>query len=241
MNVVDTVPVWVLRLLRLAAAVLLGSAILVWVTPVNAPGQNLVPVGCGSPAAPATDPLADFVCRDLVGGAKTVAVALAIAAGVLLLLSELALPRVLRRPWVRGVAVASVLAVPVIALAAASMFATVAASGADGTLIRCGTPLAPAHDTISKQLCGQLPDRDKTLALGATGLALLTLVGAGYVSSAMHPADPSTDDPEARSDAGDGPDDPGDSGGGSGTEGPTDHTPTEWTSSYGSPSWEGRS
>src|SRR5689334_4198167 len=200
MNAADTAPVWLLRLLRVAAAALLGSAILVWVTPVNAPGQNLVPVGCGSPAAPATDPLADFVCRDLVGGAKTLAVALAIAAGVLLLLSELALPRVLGRPWVRGVALASVLAVPALALATAPMFATVAASAADGRLIRCGTPLAPAHDTISTQLCGQLPDRDKTLALGAIGLALLTLVGAGYVSSAMHPTDPAAEDPGTRSD-----------------------------------------
>ncbi|MFW5474268.1 hypothetical protein ACOCJ5_13250 [Knoellia sp. CPCC 206450] len=195
MNASDSPQVWVLRLLRVAAAALLGSAILVWVTPVNSLGQNLVPVGCGSPATPVTDELADFVCRDFVGGAKVVAVALAVAAGLLLLLSELVLPRLRGAAWLPGTALAAVVAVPVLTLAVGSLFATVAGSGADGTLIRCGTPIAPATDVISTSLCGQLAEREKTLAIGAVGLALLAMIGAGYVSSAVGPRRPTTDDP----------------------------------------------
>ncbi|KGN32688.1 hypothetical protein N802_17160 [Knoellia sinensis KCTC 19936] len=182
MKSVDTAHVWIARLLRIAAALLLGAAITVWVTPVNALGSNLVPVGCGSPATPDADPLADFVCRDLVSSAKATSVALAAAGAVLLLLSELVVPRLRGRRWVQGAAVASVLAVPVFALAAASLPVKVASSGADGTLIRCGTPLAPATDVISGAMCGQLADRERSLAFGAMALSLLTILGGGYVA-----------------------------------------------------------
>ncbi|GGB67650.1 hypothetical protein N798_14515 [Knoellia flava TL1] len=194
MNPSDSPQVWVLRLVRVAAAALLGAAILVWVTPVNSLGRNLVPVGCGSPATPTTDELADFVCRDFIGGAKVVAVCLAVAAGVLLLLSELVLPRLRGAAWLPGTAIAALVAVPAITLAVGSLFAIIAGSGADGTLIRCGTPLAPANDVISKSLCGQLADRDKTLAIGVMALSVLAMVGAGYVSAAIGPRRSRTED-----------------------------------------------
>lgn len=183
MKPLDSFPEWITRLLRIAAAVLIGVAVTVWVTPVNTPGRNLVPVGCGSPASPKTDALSEFVCRDLVGEAKGIAVALAVAAALLLLLSETIVPRLGERRWLRGVALAAVVATPVFALSAASLAATVASTGADGTLIRCGTPLAPATDQISKLLCGQLAASEKSLAFAGMGLALLAVVGGGYIAN----------------------------------------------------------
>lgn len=201
MTSVDSSQPWPARLLRIAAAVLIGAAITVWVTPLNALGRNLVPVGCGSPASPVLDPLSDFVCRDLVSAEKSLAVALGIAAAVLLLLSEVVVQRLRGRAWLPGVVVASVVAVPVFVLAAATLSTTIASSGADGTLIRCGTPLAPAMDRISQGMCGQLAARDKSLAIGAMALSLLVTLGGGYVASGMAAkqgpgVEPASTDPE---------------------------------------------
>lgn len=189
MNSADANPLWVIRFLRIAAALLAGAAIVLWVTPVNAPGRNLVPVGCGSPASPVTDRLSNYVCRDLVNGVRGETLALLVAAALLLLVSEVVLPRHHIRRWVTGAALGLVVALPCFTIALAALFATVAASGADGTLIRCGTPIAPATDAISSKLCGQLPGRTKALSLGVMGLSLLGTVGAGYVASAVRPRD----------------------------------------------------
>lgn len=184
MNPPDTAQLWILRLLRVAGAALAGAALVVWVTPVNSPGRNLVPVGCGSPASPKLDELTDFVCSDFISGAKVLTVSLAVGAAVLLLLAEVLLPRLAGRAWVPGAALACVLAVPVVAVAVGTLFTTIAGSAADGTLLRCGTPIAPSTDRISRSICGQLADREKSLALGAVALAALAVVGGGYVSSA---------------------------------------------------------
>lgn len=194
MNPLDSPPQWIIRLLRVAGALLIGAALVVWITSVNALGRNLVPVGCGSPATPDVEPLADFVCRDHIAGAKATAVALAVAAAVLLLLSEVALPRMGRLPWAKGVALAAIVALPVLALSASPLFTKVAASGADGTLIRCGTPLSPSTDQISKSLCGELASRQKSISLAGVGLSLLALAGGGYVAMATRPEDVFGDD-----------------------------------------------
>lgn len=185
MKAVDTAHTLIARLLRIAAALSVGGALVTWVTPVNAPGKNLIPVGCGSPASPELDSLTDFVCRDLVSGSKASAVALALAAGVLLLLSELVVPQLRGHRWVQGAAAIGAIAVPVIALAGASLFSTVASTAADGTLIRCGTPLSQATDRISVRLCGDLAERQRSLGLGVICLSALSMVGGGYVGSAM--------------------------------------------------------
>ena len=66
------------RLLRVVAVLLLGGAILTWVTPVNVLGTNLVPFGCGSPASPSGGELGEFVCSARLTQSKLLAVALAI-------------------------------------------------------------------------------------------------------------------------------------------------------------------
>lgn len=184
MSSTDPSTAWVVRLLRVGAAALAGAALVVWVTPVNAAGRNLMPVGCGSPASPRLDKLTDFVCSDFISGAKVLSLSLAVGAAVLVLIADAVLPRLGRHGWALGAALAGVVAVPVMAVAVGSLFTTVAGSGADGTLLRCGTPMFPATDRISSALCGQATDRRKALDLGAVALAALVVVGGGYVSSA---------------------------------------------------------
>lgn len=186
MSTVPTPPVWLTRLLRVGAAIAAAAALSLWVTPVNAGGPNLTSFGCGSPASPRSSALVDFVCSDHLGGAKASVVALALAAALLLVISELVLVRIRATRTVLGAAAVAVVAVPVFALATASLFTTVAREGADGALIRCGTPLTPATDAISSRLCGQLPARSKGLALTSMGLALLAIAGGGYVASGGH-------------------------------------------------------
>lgn len=201
MTSLDSAHVWITRLLRIAAALCLGGALTTWVTPVNVPGKNLVPIGCGSPASPKLDALTDFVCRDLVSGAKGTAVGFAIAAGVLLLLSELVVPQLRQHRWVQGAAVASVAAVPAIALAGARLFGTVATTGADGTPIRCGKPLAQATDAMSALVCGQLAERQRSLALAVMALGVVAILGGAYIASGINrgrDADTGSDDGPAR-------------------------------------------
>jgi len=189
MNSVGTSHARVVRVLRLAAALAVAAAVIVWLTPVNAMGRNLVPVGCGTPASPLTDSLTQYVCRDLVDGAKVLAVALVACAAVFLLLSEIVVPRIAGRTWLIGPVLASVVAAPILVVAVSTLLTTVASSGADGTLIRCGTPVDPAADAISKRMCGQLPDRDRSLAIGGIVLSVLTLVGSAYVAREDRVAD----------------------------------------------------
>ncbi|MGE9807700.1 MULTISPECIES: hypothetical protein [unclassified Janibacter] len=189
MTPMDPSRLWLVRLLRIGALVLLGIGIALWVTPVNSLGGNLIPVGCGSPATPETEELVTYFCKEPVNEARTRAVALAAAAGGLLLLSEVGVARWGRRAWLSGVAVAALAALPVAALSIAALFTTVGGSAADGTLIRCGTPMEPARDKISTMVCGDLAGRRKALALSGLGLAAVALVGGGYVTRGRPDAD----------------------------------------------------
>lgn len=181
MNTVPAADAWVVRLLRLGALLLAGAALATWVTPVNVPGRDLVPVGCGAPSSPSLEPLTDFVCGDHVANAKSTTLALLLAAAVLLVIGELVLPRVPLTGWVLTVAAVAVVVVPLLALSVTVLFSTVAQTSADGNLIRCGTPLSPATDAISRSICGQLAARDKTLGLAGVALSVVALVGAAYV------------------------------------------------------------
>lgn len=189
MKPLDSPPVWIIRLLRISAALLIAGCLAMWVLPINATGQNLIPVGCGSPATPVTDQLTDFICSDHVGSIKVMVAALLVAAALLLLLSELVLPRLAFRSWLRGAVPAAIIAVPAFALSVSALFVVVASEGADGTLIRCGTPIAPSGDVISKQLCADLPERQKILSLAIMGISLLTVLGAAYVAKGAGPGE----------------------------------------------------
>lgn len=172
---------WVVRLVRVAALLNVVAAVTAYVTPVNAGGKNLVPVGCGSPASHPSDELTSFICGDLVSNARTHAIAFLVAAALLLLLSEVVLARV-PGAWLRGLAVAATVAVPLLALSIATLLSTVAGSAADGSLIRCGTPLAQATDDISRLMCGQLADRARSLGLAGVVAALVALAGGAAIT-----------------------------------------------------------
>lgn len=175
-------PVWLTRLLRVGALLLALCAVAVWVTPVNVLGRNLIPVACGSPAAPDTARLTEFICGAHMSTVRSLAVALVLSAGALVLLSEVILARVAARTWLPTAAVVAVVAVPLFMLSLVSLFTTVAGEGADGTLIRCGTPIAPANDVISRSLCADLPARQKALSLFGMSLSAVTVLGAAYVA-----------------------------------------------------------
>lgn len=174
-------PSWPTRYLRVAAGLTVAVAILLWITPVNVPGRNLVPFGCGSPSDPAEGELARFVCTNELDNLTAFAVALLIVAGVQLLMGEVAVTRWrVDRKLLASIIVAPVV-LPLFAWSVVSMFLVVGAVAADGTLIRCGTAIAPAADTISVGLCGQLPERRLHLGLGGALLAVGILAGARYV------------------------------------------------------------
>jgi hypothetical protein len=102
---------------------------------------------------------------------------------------------------------ASVIVAPVVlplfALSMVSMFLVVGAVAADGALIRCGTAIAPAADTISVGLCGQLTERRLHLGLGGAVLAVGILAGARYVGrEPLSPPSPADTEPAAGSDSG---------------------------------------
>lgn len=183
-------PLWMTRYLRVGAAFLASLALMVWVTPVNVPATNWVPFGCGSPAAPASGALAEYVCSSDLANTKTLALVLLVAAGVMLLMSEVAATRWGRDGWFMGVALVAPLAVPVVAWSVASLFLVVGSVAADGTLIRCGTSVAQAADPISVRLCGQLADRRLNLSLGGMLVGVGALLGAGYVGAAREKKPP---------------------------------------------------
>lgn len=171
------------RLLRMCAALLAVAAATSWVTPRNVPGKNFVPFGCGAPASPKAGALADFVCSDALARARGLALGLLLSAAVILLISEFLVPRFWGRPWARGISIAAPVAVPLAALSTVRLFQIVASVGADGTLIRCGTPAAPAVDAISELVCGDLAAKERYLSLGGLALAVVLLVGAIYAAA----------------------------------------------------------
>lgn len=174
-------PAWTMRYLRVGAALVLGLGLLLWVAPVNVSGRNLVPFGCGSPSSPASGQLAAYVCRTQLNNTKAIVVALLVAGGILLILSEFALVRWGENVTLRGVALAAPIAVLALAVSIAALFTVVGSAGADGTLIRCGTAVAPARDTISTGLCGDLTLRRQAMAMGGVMFGLGLLLAGPYL------------------------------------------------------------
>lgn len=174
---------WTVRLLRIGALIWAVAALIRWITPVNVAGRNLVPVGCGSPASPRTDELTRYICADDVSGATAQAVALVVAAAALLLMSEVVAPRVRHAVQARGAMVAAVVAAPLLSMSVAGLVSEVTGSGADGALIRCGTPLAQATSEISAIMCGQMADQARAELLGGVALAFVLVVGGAYVGA----------------------------------------------------------
>lgn len=174
------------RFLRLSATLLAIGATLSWITPRNVSGKNLMPFGCGAPASPTTSEIADFVCADALSSAKALSVCLVVSAGLLLLISEAMVPNYWPRPWARGIAMAAPVAVPIMAVSTVRLVSTAGTVGADGTLVRCGTPVAPARDPISRYVCGQLPDTERYLGVGGLILGVVLLIGAIYIAAAWH-------------------------------------------------------
>lgn len=174
-------PHWSVRVLRIAAGLLAAVAALVWLTPVSAIGTNLVPFGCGSPAAPAEGQLASYVCKKDLDGARLTSLAFLVSAAIVLCVGEVLLPRVRTRPRLLGMALAAPVAVPLFVTSVFNAFAVVGTVAADGTLIRCGTAFSPATDSISVGLCGHLPDEQRVLSIGGAALGLALIAGAAYV------------------------------------------------------------
>ncbi|MDN5715804.1 MAG: hypothetical protein L0G89_01075 [Janibacter sp.] len=177
----DRPPRWPQRLLHVSALLLVVAAVVLWTTPTNVPSTNLVPYGCGSPGTPSDAELARFICTSKLSQARHLAVALVIAAGLLLLASQIPRSLVARVSWLRGMMVVAPLAIPVLAVSVMGLFSPLAQAGADGTLIRCGTAIRPSTDSISTKLCGQLPQERWGKSLGGATLAGLTLAGGAYV------------------------------------------------------------
>jgi hypothetical protein len=200
---------WLKRYLRVSAALMLGVALLLWVTPVNVPGTNLVPFGCGSPAAPTSGELARFVCTSELDAVKALVIVLLVVAGGVLLLSEVGVDRWGRKDWFPAVALIAPLAAALLAWSVVSTFLVVGSVAADGSLIRCGTAIAPATDTISVGLCGQLTERRMHLGLGGALFAAGLVAGAVYVgggrASTRTGASPDGDESSARLDPREGP------------------------------------
>lgn len=179
----DSFASWPPRLLRAAGLVLLGGAVLVWLTPLSVGGKNLQPFGCGSPAAPMQGQLATMMCGDDITGARHVVLALIVAVALLLVVSQLLAPRFVNAPAFRGLAVVLPLALPIAALSAVALFSPVGTEGSDGSLIRCGTALDPVTDPFARGTCGHLPERQKALSFGGIALSALLIGGGAYVTS----------------------------------------------------------
>lgn len=190
----DTTPTWPHRLLRAASLVLVGAALLTWLTPLSVAGKNLQPFGCGSPASPMKGQLATLICGDDITGARYTAFGLLVAAALLLVVSELVAPRLAASPTFRGLAAVLPVALPIAALSAAALFSPVGTEGSDGSLIRCGTALEPATDPFVRGTCGHLPERQKTLAFGGVALSVLLVAAGAYVTSGGQRASNDDDD-----------------------------------------------
>lgn len=182
------------RLLRVVALLLVVGAVLTWVTPTNVAGTNLVPYGCGSPASPIGGELAGFVCDARLLNAKLLALALLLGAAAVAALGELGMPLAERYAKNRaaGLGVAGAVALPVLVLAVVVLFMPIADTASNGALLRCGTAVAPARDSISTGLCGETAAERKSLAVGAIVLSLLVMAGGAYVGGPGRHDDGST-------------------------------------------------
>lgn len=173
---------WFVRVARVGAAALAILATLSWITPVNVRSQSGV-FGCGSPADPksGTD-LIDLVCRTDLDLWRTIALALLLAAGATLFVSEVVAPRWGERDWVPGVVASSPVGFSVMALSIGAMFAVIGGTTPTGSPFRCGTAIAPAADAISTVVCGQLADTRRNLGVGGVVIGAGILLAGAYLS-----------------------------------------------------------
>lgn len=179
----DPVP-WFVRAARVGAVALTALAILSWITPVNVRSQNGV-FGCGSPADPkGGTALIDLVCVPDLDLWRTHALVLILAAGATLLVSEVLAPRWRDRSWLPGLVVSSPVGFAVVALSTGWLFTVIGGTGPSGAPFRCGTAMAPAVDSLSDLVCGQLADARRTLGLGGIVVGLGILLAGAYLSPA---------------------------------------------------------
>jgi len=173
-----------LRAFRAVAALLTVASAVVWLRPINVPGQNFQPFGCGSAAAPASDDLARLVCDGSVGRFRGIALGLIVAALLVLVVGEmLAKPLGRRRPLVMW---ALLPAIGGFTDAVTKLLLPIVVHGADGAKIRCGTPLSPVTDALVRGQCGSVPEGLRATAFGVlVGSALLVGL-AFYVGGAVH-------------------------------------------------------
>lgn len=198
------------RVFRTAAVLSALAATVVWLRPVNVPGSNLQPFGCGTPASPATGELEALVCTASVGAMRGVAAGLLVTALALLLVGEIT-PRIARIPT--GWLWALLPALPMLILSVTVLFTPLVAHGADGAKFVCGSAAAPAADPIVSGQCGELAAARRVTATGGIAAALLVLAGTAYVLRAPAAArdsdseaegqdedtrDPHTGDPDTR-------------------------------------------
>jgi hypothetical protein len=156
------------------------AGLVVWLRPVNVPGRNFQPFGCGTAASPMAGQLAETVCHDAISSARVLSLALVAGAAVLLAVGELVLPRL--GQWSTRVAVAASAALPLLALGVGRLLAPVTAYGADGTNVPCGTPLAPTTNPLAQGICATLPQAELVDAASLIAAAVLIAVGALFVA-----------------------------------------------------------
>lgn len=173
---------WYRRYLRTATALVTLLAILLWLRPLNVLGQNLMPFGCGSAASIVGGELAAYVCTAEIQAARITVACLILAAATLLVIGELVLPRSGVSGWFRGVVLMVPLALPLLAFSISALISTVSAVAADGTLIQCGTALAPARDDIAVALCADLPEQRRAEGTAGTVGAVALLLSGAYMT-----------------------------------------------------------
>lgn len=167
-------------LTRVVAVVLLAAAVFVWLRPVDVPGRNFQPFGCGTPASPMAGQLAETVCGDALASLRLLALALLVAAAVVLAVGEAVVPRA--GAWSVTAGVGASVAAPLLALAGWRLLAPVTAYGADGGRAACGTPIRPTAEPLAAGICASLPQQGLADALGLALAAVVALVGVGYVT-----------------------------------------------------------
>ena len=197
---------WLIRACRVVAVLLIGSAVAVWLRPITVPGNNLQPFGCGAPASPNGDALAEPVCSTDRARVRWLVLALLLAGILVLTIGEVVVGRLRPRGFERGLAVEALVGVPVFVLGVVAVFAPVVVHGANGTVLRCASPAAPTSEEAMRALCGQATVTALDEAVADAALAAVIVLGVGYVFAAAHgehaaarPSRPSRGDAEVQS------------------------------------------
>ena len=177
--------------MRLCAAIVAVWAVVSWVTPRNVAGKNGVPFACGSPSSPRAGDLPRYICSNSLSDARALAFGLALAAGLMLLVSAAVLPRIREHRPLLGLATAGGMALPLMSTSLIFMLSPVGTYLDDGNPVRCGTPFEPSRDSVSRGLCGDLSDGRRGLLLGVMTSSLVLTAGGYYVGRRMPSEQPS--------------------------------------------------